>query len=104
VILYVLLTGSAPFNGKNDDQIYVAIKKSTYSTDRKNVIKYLMPYVVLKKRKISASAQNLISKMLVKNADKRLTAAEVLAHPWFQENKCKHEEDVDFAISNEVLD
>jgi len=68
------------------------------------LIKYLIRYVVLKKRKISASAQNLISKMLVKDASKRLTAAEVLAHPWFQENKCKHDDDADFAISTEVLD
>jgi serine/threonine protein kinase len=75
VILYVLLTGAAPFNGKNDEQIYASIKKSNYSTDRKTVIKYLIPYIVLKKRKISASAQDLISKMLVKNAEKRLTAA-----------------------------
>jgi serine/threonine protein kinase len=75
VILYVLLTGAAPFNGKNDDQIYASIKKSNYSTDRKTVIKYLIPYIVLKKRKISASAQDLISKMLMKNAEKRLTAA-----------------------------
>ena len=42
--------------------------------------------------------------MLVKDASKRLTAAEVLAHPWFQENKCKHEDDADFAMSKEVLD
>ena len=75
MILYVLLTGAAPFNGKNDEQIYASIKKSNYSTDRKTVIKYLIPYIVLKKRKISASAQDLISKMLVKNAEKRLTAA-----------------------------
>lgn len=75
MILYVLLTGAAPFNGKNDDQIYASIKKSNYSTDRKTVIKYLIPYIVLKKRKISASAQDLISKMLMKNAEKRLTAA-----------------------------
>ena len=75
MILYVLLTGAAPFNGKNDEQIYTSIKKSNYSTDRKTVIKYLILYIVLKKRKISASAQDLISKMLVKNAEKRLTAA-----------------------------
>ena len=42
--------------------------------------------------------------MLVKDASKRLTVAEVLAHPWFQENKCKHEDDADFAMSKEVLD
>jgi calcium-dependent protein kinase len=33
VILFVLLTGNAPFNGKDDDKIYKAIKKGTYSTD-----------------------------------------------------------------------
>ncbi len=69
MILYVLLTGSAPFNGKNDDEIYASIRKSKYSTDSNTLIKYLMPYIVLKKRKISASGQDLISKMLMKNPE-----------------------------------
>ena len=75
MILYVLLTGAAPFNGKNDEQIYASIKKSNYSTDRKTFNKYLISYIVLKKRKISSSAQDLLSKMLMKNPDRRLTAA-----------------------------
>lgn len=75
MILYVLLTGAAPFNGKNNDEIYASIKKSSYSTDRKTFAKYLISFIVLKKRKISSSAQDLISKMLVKNAERRLTAA-----------------------------
>ena len=33
VILFVLLTGEAPFSGKDDEKIYKAIKKGTYSTD-----------------------------------------------------------------------
>jgi len=33
VILYILMTGSAPFNGKNDDEIYKAIKRGKYPTD-----------------------------------------------------------------------
>ena len=69
MILYVLLTGAFPFNGQNDDETYASIKKSKYSTDRNTLIKYLMPYIVLKKRKLSASAQDLISKMLMKNAE-----------------------------------
>ena len=42
--------------------------------------------------------------MLEKDPAKRLTSAQVLAHQWFQENKCKHEEELDFGTSNEILD
>ena len=41
--------------------------------------------------------------MLEKNANKRLTAAQVLAHRWFKENKCNHQEEIDFGISNQVI-
>jgi serine/threonine protein kinase len=42
--------------------------------------------------------------MLEKDTKKRLSAAEVLSHPWFEENKCKHDEDLEFGTTNEILD
>lgn len=36
--------------------------------------------------KISAGAKDLITKMLCKDMDKRLSAEEVMAHPWMQQD------------------
>lgn len=42
--------------------------------------------------------------MLVKNPEHRLTASQSLAHQWFSENKCKHDEELDFSNSTEVIE
>lgn len=72
VILYMLLTGLAPFNGKTEEDIFKAIKKGTYSV------------VPLEKRKISADAIELIRKMLTYAPKLRITAGEALKHQWFK--------------------
>jgi len=48
--------------------------------------------LVLKKRKISKSGQDLISKMLVKDPVKRMTAEDALKHKWFKEKNQKDNE------------
>ncbi|KAF8077163.1 hypothetical protein N665_1058s0001, partial [Sinapis alba] len=64
VILYILLCGSPPFG--NDDEI----KEGSIDFDSQ-------PWP-----SISLSAKNLIKKMLNKNQKNRISAAEVLEHPW----------------------
>jgi calcium-dependent protein kinase len=32
VILYVMITGTPPFNGRNDHEIYESVKKGIYNT------------------------------------------------------------------------
>ena len=70
IILYILLSGEPPFNGPNDETIFARIK--TY--------KYEFPEQ--KWSKISVEAKDLLSKMLIQE-DKRLSASQVLQHPWF---------------------
>ena len=70
IILYILLSGEPPFNGPNDETIFARIK--TY--------KYEFPEP--KWSKISVEAKDLLSKMLIQE-DKRLSASQVLQHPWF---------------------
>ena len=70
VILYFLLSGEPPFNGANDREIYKAISKMIYQ------------FPFNKWKKISKNAMDLIEKCLVVE-DKRLSAKEVLEHPWF---------------------
>jgi calcium-dependent protein kinase len=83
VILYILLSGEPPFNGANDREIYKAISKMIYQ----------FPYN--KWKKISKNAIDLIEKCLVPE-DKRISAKEVLEHPWFK--KIDNEENADIQI------
>ena len=69
VILYILLCGYPPFNGNDDDEIFESIKK------RKFV------YPDAEWANISKEAKDLINKMLSEPLT-RLTAEQVLGHPW----------------------
>ena len=69
VILYILLCGYPPFNGNDDDEIFESIKK------RKFV------YPDAEWANISKEAKDLINKMLSEPLT-RLTAEQVLVHPW----------------------
>jgi len=70
VILYVLLSGEPPFNGPSDGVIYSKIKQLKFTFPEK------------KWNKISKEAKDLLSKMLVPEAE-RLSASQVMNHPWF---------------------
>ena len=70
VILYILLSGEPPFNDSNDNLIYAKIKKFDFS------------FPDNKWKNISKEAKDLLSKMIVKE-DSRLSASQVLEHPWF---------------------
>ena len=71
VILYIFLSGSPPFNGPNDNEIYNKIVKMKFS------------YPEQKWKNVSDEAKDLINHMLAPEED-RYTAKEVLAHPWFK--------------------
>ena len=71
VILYVLLSGEPPFNGLSDGVIYSKIRQFKFNFPEKRW------------SKISNDAKDLLSKMLVPEAQ-RLSASQVLEHPWFQ--------------------
>lgn len=68
VILYAILCGSLPFDDENIRNLFRKIKGGVYS---------IPSYV-------SASARDLMSKMLLVEPIKRITIAEIRAHPWFQ--------------------
>ncbi|KAG2493172.1 hypothetical protein HYH03_008594 [Edaphochlamys debaryana] len=70
IILHVLLTGSAPFNGKNDQEIVEAIRKGR--VDLSNPM-----YASL-----SLGAREVLAAMLDRDPARRATADELLAAPW----------------------
>ncbi|CAF2129277.1 unnamed protein product [Rotaria magnacalcarata] len=70
VICYVLLSGLSPFMGENDNDTYANINRANYDFDDESFTD------------ISKEAKDFISKLLVKDKDKRLSARQCLAHPW----------------------
>jgi len=71
VVIYVMLCGRPPFWSRNQRKLFDLIQRepvhfrSEYGWDT-----------------VSASAKDLIQKMLCKNPKERITAAHVLRHPW----------------------
>ncbi|BBN08677.1 calcium-dependent protein kinase [Marchantia polymorpha subsp. ruderalis] len=70
VILYILLSGVPPFWGETDQVIFRKIQRG-----RVDYNSYPWP-------SISASAKDLVRRMLDMNPKTRITALEVLNHPW----------------------
>lgn len=79
VILYVMLTGHFPFHAKKYDEVFDKILNKPYE------IKYL------KNCKCSNHAIDLISKLLVKDQESRISIEEALNHEWFSYVKDKEE-------------
>ncbi|OEL21925.1 Calcium-dependent protein kinase 3 [Dichanthelium oligosanthes] len=74
VILYILLSGVPPFWAENEDGIFDAVLRGhiDFASD---------PWP-----SISKSAKDLVKKMLRQDPKERLTAAEILNHPWIRED------------------
>ncbi|KAL9332172.1 hypothetical protein ACSQ67_001782 [Phaseolus vulgaris] len=72
VIIYILLCGTAPFWGESEQEIFEEVLHGDldFTSD---------PWP-----NISESARDLVRKMLVRDPRKRITAHEVLRHPWIQ--------------------
>lgn len=71
VVMFILLGGYPPFWSDNEPKLFELIRKGKFSFDDpvwKNV---------------SASAKDLITKLLCVDPQHRLTATKALAHPWF---------------------
>ena len=72
VILYMLIVGRAPFDGKTDEEIIENIKKGKYYKKHPKLINS------------SEEVQNLVFSLLETNIKKRLSSKEALNHPWFK--------------------
>ncbi|OMJ78520.1 hypothetical protein SteCoe_21623 [Stentor coeruleus] len=72
IIMYLLLTKSFPYTGKNNNEIYMSIQQGHIPFSH-----YL--------QNISPSAQNFLSRLLVRDLNLRLSAEEALNHEWIQE-------------------
>ncbi|KAG5526915.1 hypothetical protein RHGRI_032987 [Rhododendron griersonianum] len=86
VILYILLSGVPPFWAETQQGIFDAVLKGhiDFASD---------PWPVL-----SDSAKDLIQKMLCSRPSERLTAHEVMCHPWICENGVAPDRALDPAV------
>nr|AFK09219.1 calcium-dependent protein kinase [Dunaliella salina] len=74
VILYILLCGWPPFHGDTTQKIF------------KNIMSKPLDLKSPPWPKITDAAKDCVRKMLARDPRKRLTAEEVLKHPWMQEH------------------
>lgn len=70
VILYIMLSGCPPFNGKNNEEILVRVYAANYNF-RPNSFNM-----------VTDTAKDLIARMLMKDPQLRITAKQALRHPW----------------------
>ncbi|KAL6145425.1 hypothetical protein ACLB2K_056113 [Fragaria x ananassa] len=86
VMIYILLSGVPPFWGETEQEIFEEVLHGDldFSTD---------PWP-----NISEDAKDLVKKMLVRNPKKRLTAHQVLCHPWVQVEGVAPDKPLDSAV------
>jgi len=82
VITFILLFGFPPFHGDNDATIHAAIRKG-FSPVTKAGYGPWFPSTM----QVSDAAKDLIAKMLTLDQAKRITAGELLSHPWLTGEK-----------------
>ncbi len=76
VILYVLLSGTQPFAGASEFEIFQKIRKGVYSMSGQRW------------EAVSKAAKDLVKNMMLYDPKQRYTALEALSHPWIQ-SSCK---------------
>ena len=72
VILYMMLVGRAPFDGKDDEEIISKINSGEYNSKEPRLLKH------------SPEVRDLVNKLLQKDLSRRYSAKEALGHPWFE--------------------
>jgi len=72
VLLHLLLSGTLPFIGSKE-RLYTKILETPVELDGP-----------LWETQIGPDAKDLLTKMLTRDQDKRITIHEVLAHPWLK--------------------
>uniref|UniRef100_A0A2C9V7T7 non-specific serine/threonine protein kinase n=1 Tax=Manihot esculenta TaxID=3983 RepID=A0A2C9V7T7_MANES len=86
VIIYILLSGVPPFWDETEQGIF------------EQVLKGELDFLSEPWPSISESAKDLVRRMLVRDPKKRMTAHEVLCHPWVQVDGVAPDKPLDSAV------
>jgi calcium-dependent protein kinase len=90
VMLYILLSGFPPFHGRNEHQIYDAIRKGKIDF-------HSSPWP-----RISDAAKDCVKRMLVRDPRYRATAEEILNHDWMRENGVASDEPMEPEVTKRI--
>ena len=71
VLMYILLSGEAPFKGTTEEELFKEIKKCKYNFD------------LVEFNEVSSACKDLIRKLMEPKKSKRIKAHEALKHPFF---------------------
>ncbi|KAH7286730.1 hypothetical protein KP509_32G020600 [Ceratopteris richardii] len=82
ILLHVILSGYVPFHGKSEADIFRNIKTRSLNLNGS-------PW-----QEISAEAKELLKAMLQKNSYRRLTLAQIMAHPWLNKETNESESEM----------
>lgn len=82
VLLFILLTGTPPFVGDHDEDIFKNILEENYCVDIGDV------------QDISEESKDIVIQMLTYDYNKRPSAKKILKHPWFKILKRPNEGDL----------
>ncbi|KAL9399795.1 hypothetical protein Peur_008756 [Populus x canadensis] len=91
VIIYILLSGVPPFWDETEQGIFEQVLKGELDFESE-------PWP-----NISESAKDLVRKMLVRDPKRRLTAHEVLCHPWVQMEGVAPDRPLDSAVLSRLM-
>ena len=85
ICLYIMLSGTLPFNYKNNDNDKEKYEMNNNSISLSNNNNYDLQYSIINKnpkkiKKISSEARDLLHGLLNKDPNKRLTIDEILEH------------------------
>lgn len=72
VLLYIMLSGCPPFNGRNNEEILCKVYAANYNFRP-------TPF-----NQVTDNAKDLIARMLMKDPELRITAKQALLHPWLR--------------------
>ncbi|XP_057478166.1 calcium-dependent protein kinase 1-like [Actinidia eriantha] len=86
VILYILLSGVPPFWGENEQGIFDAILRGN------------LDFASAPWPSISSSAKDVVKKMLRADPRERISAVDVLNHPWMREDGDAPDKPLDVAV------
>ena len=90
IMTYLMLSGSLPFSGKNENEIAKSVVYSKLDFNKKAIW-----------NDISKEAKDFISKLLEKDLKKRIDMKTALEHPWFKKFRLKNEEDDNNKMEND---
>lgn len=93
IMMYLIMSGKFPFQGSNNQETFLQIKKQHYNLEVSQPL-----------RNLSEEGKDFLAHMLEKNPEKRFSVREALRHPWFKELNLELNSRGKIALTRNVLE